>query len=295
MTPQLQVGNIKIDWLTGGHFHLDGGTMFGPVPKALWKKRYDVDNNNLVELCNDPILVRTPKYNIIIDTGLGNKLAPKQQKIFRVSPPWDMATSLSHHGLSRGDIDFVILTHCDFDHAGGIVMYDDNGIEQLTWPDAVHFIQLKEWHDVEHPCRRALSTYFPENFHELKRSGLVELIDGNRTICDGVKIRYSGGHTRGHQIVEIEDNRETAVHLGDLFPTRAHTNPLWVMAYDNYPLDVIDLKEQYFSEYRQRHSWFLLYHDPIIRACRLDKNFNISLSWPADTSKIPTQTRSPHG
>jgi len=280
MNSQLQVGSISIHWLSGGHFRLDGGAMFGPVPKILWQKQFDVDDQNLIGLCNDPILIRTPDKNIIIDTGLGNKLTFKQQQIFQVGPPWDIPTSLDLLGLSRNDIDFVLLTHCDFDHAGGIVMHDESDKDCLTWPNAVHILQQREWYDVTHPNRRALSTYFPENFRELERTGDFELVDGDRRICNGVKVLHSGGHTRGHQIIEIESCGETAVHLGDLFPTRAHVNPLWVMAYDNFPLDVIDLKEQYFSEYAIRDSWFLFYHDPLIRACKLNKDRTITETWP---------------
>lgn len=276
----LKIGDIDIFWLKGGDFRLDGGTMFGPVPKLLWQKRYEVDKDNLIPLCNDPILVRTPDNNIIIDTGLGNKLNKKQQAIFHLSPPWDVPAQLAELGLSRNDIDIVILTHCDFDHAGGVVMYNEKGDEELTWPNALHIIQVKEWQDVERPCRRAKSTYWPQNFNELKRSGSIKLIEGDRQICDGVKVRSSGGHTRGHQIVEIRSGGETAVHLGDLFPTHAQINPLWVMAYDNFPLQVIDRKEEYFAEYGKKNSWFLFYHDPFMRGCRLSNDLKIAETWP---------------
>ncbi len=280
MTELLTIGDIKIHWLQGGNFLLDGGTMFGPVPKSLWQKRYAPDEDNLIPLCNDPILVQTHEKNILIDSGLGNKLSEKQQRIFRVSPPWNIPKQLEQLGLSRSDIDIVILTHCDFDHAGGIIMIGENGDEELTWPKAVHIIQQDEWEDVENPCRRALSTYLPNNFAKLKTDGDIQLINGDQSICDGVAVRKSGGHTRGHQIVEIFDQEASAVHLGDLFPTHAQLNPLWVMAYDNFPLEVIDRKEQYFQQYSQKDSWFLFYHDPFMRACKLGDDLTISSTWP---------------
>ncbi len=281
MTELLTIGDIEISWLPGGNFRLDGGTMFGPVPKVLWQKQYPADNDNLISLRNDPILVRTPQANIVIDSGLGNKLTEKQRSIFQVSPPWNIPAQLEKLGLSRNDINYVILTHCDFDHGGGVVMINERGDEELTWPKAIHIIQEKEWEDVENPCRRAQSTYFPHNFHKLKKNGRIELVNGDQLICEGIRVRYSGGHTRGHQIVEMNSGLEYAVHLGDLFPTHAQVNPLWVMAYDNFPLDVIDRKEQFFKEYGAKDCWFLFYHDPFMRACKLDSELTITSSWPS--------------
>ncbi len=281
MTVSLSIGDIDISWLPGGDFRLDGGTMFGPVPKVLWQKRYPADDHNLIPLRNDPILVRTPQANSIIDSGLGNKLTEKQRSIYRVSPVWSIPDQLNRMGLSRRDIDYVILTHCDFDHAGGVVMVNSEGDEELTWPEAIHIIQEKEWEDVENPCRRTQSTYLPQNFRKLKKNGRIELVNGDQPVCEGIRVRYSGGHTRGHQIVEISSGSEYAVHLGDLFPTHAQINPLWVMAYDNFPLEVIDRKEQYFKEYGTKDSWFLFYHDPVMRACKLGSELSITSTLPS--------------
>ncbi|MBU0961540.1 MAG: MBL fold metallo-hydrolase [Proteobacteria bacterium] len=254
--------------------------MFGAVPKVLWQKKYKADAANAIPLVNDVLLVRTPKQNIIIDTGLGNKLTAKQRAIFQVTCPWAVITDLAGLGLSRDDIDLVLLTHCDFDHAGGIVMLNDTGKEELTFPRAVHYVQKTEWEDVEQPCHRALSTYWPANFNLLKKEGQLEIINGDLDVCPGIRLRHTGGHTRGHQLVELSSQGETAVHLGDLFPTHAHTNPLWIMAYDNYPLEVIDRKEEYFSHYRKLDSWFTFYHDPQIKACKLAESGEISQTWP---------------
>ena len=279
-TPPLPLGDFEIYWLNGGLFHLDGGTMFGAVPKVLWQQKYEADGTNAIPLVNDVLLVNTPKHNIIIDTGLGNKLTPKQLAIFQVTSPWSVTADLDNLGLSRTDIDLVLLTHCDFDHAGGIVMYNESGKEELTFPHAVHYIQKMEWEDVEQPCRRAQSTYWPANFDLLKREGRMKIITGDLEVCPGVTLRHTGGHTRGHQLVELVSQGETAVHLGDLFPTHAHINPLWIMAYDNFPLEVIDRKEEYFSHYGKLDSWFTFYHDPQIKACKLNKEGEISTTWP---------------
>jgi glyoxylase-like metal-dependent hydrolase (beta-lactamase superfamily II) len=276
----LILGEFQIYWLNGGNFRLDGGTMFGAVPKVLWKKKCEPDAENTLPFTNDVLLVKTPQHNIIIDTGLGNKLTPKQLSIFQVTSPWSVIKDLADLGLSRQDIDFVLLTHCDFDHGGGIVMHDADGNEELTFPDAVHYVQKTEWEDVESPCRRAQSTYWPENFKLLKQEGTLEVIEGDREVVPGIRLRHTGGHTRGHQLVEMTSGGETAVHLGDLFPTHFHTNPLWIMAYDNFPLEVIDRKEEYFRHYQKLDSWFTFYHDPQVKACKLGEQGTISLTWP---------------
>ncbi len=278
--PSLSLGTFQLFWLNGGHFRLDGGTMFGAVPKILWEKKCQTDEGNTIPLCNDVLLVRTPGKNILIDTGIGNKLSAKQLSIFQVTSPWSVVTDLDELGLRREDIDLVLLTHCDFDHAGGIVMHNSKGEEELSFPNAVHYVQEKEWEDVEHPNRRALSTYFSENFALLKKEGKLKTIRGDIEVCPGVTLRYTGGHTRGHQLVELQSNGETAVHLGDLYPTHAHTNPLWTMAYDNFPLQVIDRKEEYFDYYQKRDSWFTFYHDPVVKACKLDNQGKIDLLSP---------------
>lgn len=275
--PSLKLGEFHIYWLNGGHFRLDGGTMFGAVPKVLWEKKCAADKKNTIPMCNDVLLIKTPEHNILIDTGIGNKLSDKLLSIFQVTKEWSLITELAELGLTRADIDLVLLTHCDFDHAGGIVMHSQSK-EELSFPNAVHYIQQKEWEDVEQPNRRAKSTYWPENFSLLKKKGKLQIISGNRDVISGVKLIHTGGHTRGHQLVELCSNGETAVHLGDLYPTHAHTNPLWIMAYDNFPLEVIERKEEYFKHYQKLDSWFTFYHDPAVKACKLDEQGMINLA-----------------
>lgn len=275
----LKIGDIELFWLKGGDFKLDGGTMFGAVPKVLWQKKYPVDADNNIALCNDPLLIKTPQTIILVDTGLGNKLSEKQKNTFQVSGERDLVAQLDALGIARDEVQQVVLSHCDFDHAGGIVTCDHHGVARLTFPKAVHFIQRCEWEDVEHPHLRAKSTYLKENFQFLKDSGQLILVDGEKEISHGVTLRATAGHTRGHQLVEIRSNGQLAVHLGDLFPTHAHSNPLWGMAYDNYPLEVIDRKKELFDRYIPEKSWFTLYHDPFVRACKLDARYRVSEKW----------------
>jgi len=271
----MKLGEFEIDWLGGGVFDLDGGTMFGVVPKVLWERKLKPVEDNYLRFRNSPMLVRTGKSNIIIETGLGNKLSDKQKKIFRVSEDWNLPEDLASLGLSRQDVDFVILTHCDFDHAGGVVMLGDGGQPELTFPGARHIVNRTEWEDATNPNIRSANTYLDENLGLLGTSGLLDLVDGANELTDGVNLLHTGGHTRGHQVVRLHSGGLTAWHMGDLLPTHAHANPLWVMAYDNYPMDAIEQKSMLLSRAASEDAWLLLYHDTSYRAIKLDEKGNV--------------------
>lgn len=250
---------------------MDGGTMFGAVPKLLWSKHCPPTDDNYLTYSNSPLLVRTPEANIIIDTGLGNKLSEKHKKIFRLLDEWSIVEDLANYGLKSDDINAVIFTHGDFDHAGGVVTLQPDASTKLTFPNARHIMQRSEWEDISKPNIRAEHTYFPANFEGLEANGLLELVDGEQEIFPGISVRHSGGHTRGHQVVVIKGSGGTVVHMGDIFPTHHHANPLWIMSYDNFPLDVIEQKVAIFNEFRG-DAWFTFYHDDDVRACRLDES-----------------------
>lgn len=281
----LRIGDIDIWWLPGGDFRLDGGTMFGVVPKVLWQKRYPVDQANCIPMCNDPLLIKTRDALIVVDSGLGNKLSEKQRSIYQVSAPWEVPEHLRRLGMTREDVDLLILTHGDFDHAGGIEMIAGDGGRELTFPRATHMFQEVEWQDLSNPHGRAKATYLADNFDLLRRQGRFRLLTGECAVCPGITIRHTGGHTRGHQVVEISSKGESAMHLGDLCPTHAHTSPLWVMAYDNFPLEAIEQKGALLKECLEKKSWLTFYHDPFLRAVRLDADGRVNGSWPAPDSK----------
>ena len=277
-----KLGDFEIFWLNGGEFELDGGTMFGVVPKVLWSKKQPADaenslrlEENYIKLLNYPLLIKTPDLLVIVETGLGNKMTAKQKQIFQVIKEWDIPQELNKLGLQRQDIDYVILTHCDFDHAGGIVMYNADGEEELTFPNARHIIQKSEWEDVMHPNIRSENTYWPQNFSKLEDTVNLQLVEGDYTVCEGIEVQHTGGHTQGHQIVRLQSNNETAYHLADLLPTHIHFNPLWIMAYDNFPLDVIALKQKYEIKGIRENAWFTFYHDPSMYVCKFDVQGNV--------------------
>ena len=283
MEQALLIGDIEISWLNGAEFALDGGAMFGVVPKMLWSKKYPADADNTIKLVSAVLLVRTPAARIIIETGLGNKLTAKQRKIFRVSRDWSLPSDLEAMGLDRGDIDYVILTHCDFDHASGIVMLNEAGAPELTFPNARHVIQHQEWEDVMAPSLRAGHTYWSANFAGLAEKGNLMLVEDDHELTPGVRVVHTGGHTRGHQIVRIESGNKQALHLGDLLPTHLHANPLWIMAYDNFPLDSIEQKQFLMKQGVRDGAWFTFYHDPFLTACRFDDQGKVIARWPVET------------
>ena len=275
MFADLHLGSVTISWLPGGSFALDGGTMFGPVPRQLWAKKIPPDADNCIPLINAPLLIQAPGTLALIDTGLGNRLTTKQRQIYRVTSSWDLPRALEKRGFSRHDIDLVILTHGDFDHAGGLVLTTEQGATELTFPRARHIIQKQEWEDICHPNLRASHAYWSENFTGLSDAGLLELVEGDLALTPELTVRRTGGHTRGHQLVACRGTDGCVVHLGDVFPTHAHINPLWIMAYDNFPLDLIEVKQHLLPAYREQGCWFSFYHDPAMAACRLDDQLEI--------------------
>jgi glyoxylase-like metal-dependent hydrolase (beta-lactamase superfamily II) len=282
MKTGFRIGDFELTWLNGGTFELDGGAMFGVVPKVLWQKKYPPTEDNYIPMTAWPILVRTPQALVLIESGFGNKLTDKQKKIYRVREEWSVVEELKLLGISREDIDFVVLTHYDFDHAGGVVMQETDGTLGFTFPKAKHILQKKEWHDVLNPNIRTINTYWPLNNELMRTSTNLHLIDGRYEVVPGITVVHTGGHNKGHQIVTIESKGEKALHLADLLPTHAHANPLWIMAYDNFPMESIALKEQWMKQGVAEGVWFTFYHDAFMTACKYDDKGMVTNRWPKE-------------
>jgi glyoxylase-like metal-dependent hydrolase (beta-lactamase superfamily II) len=280
MKAGFKIGDFELTWLNGGTFELDGGSMFGVVPKVLWQKKYPTTEDNYIPLTAWPILVKTPHALVLIESGIGNKLTDKQKKIYRIQQDWSVLQDLELLSITRGDIDFVVLTHYDFDHAGGVIMQEADGTFGLTFPKAKHILQRKEWHDVLNPNIRTINTYWPLNNELMRTSENLVLVDGRYDVSPGISVVHTGGHNGGHQVVEIASGGEKALHLGDLLPTHAHANPLWVMAYDNFPMEAIAAKEQWMKRGIADGAWFTFYHDSFMTACRYDDKGNVTDTWP---------------
>lgn len=263
----LQIGKCKLTWLRGGVTHLDGGAMFGVVPKPLWSKKYPFNENNQIELRTDPILIQFEGNNFLIESGIGNgKLNDKQKRNFGVLEESDIDNSLKELGLTTEDIDYVIMTHLHYDHANGLTK-QQNGVYVSAFPNSKIITSQIEWDEMRNPNIRSKNTYWKENWEPIQNQ--VETFEKEWTLGP-IKMVHTGGHSDGHSVVIIEDGGEVALHMADIMPTHAHQNVLWVMAYDDYPMDSIAAKQIWLEFGLSKNAWFTFYHDAIYRAVKWD-------------------------
>ncbi len=263
---------MELALLSDGRFRLDGGAMFGVVPKVLWERVAPADEQNRIQLAATSTLVRTRGKNILIETGMGDKWRERERELFAVEQPPTLIDSLADRGLSPGEINYVILTHLHFDHAGGATRRDGDGNLVPTFPNARYFVQKREWQAAIHPNDRNRASYRSENFLPLKKHGQLDLIEGDVQIVEGIRCRLSGGHSAGHQIVILEGREGVACHLGDECPTRAHLPGPWVMAYDLDPVQAMNQKSAYLDQ-GWKLGWIMIAgHDPEQPFFRLQRN-----------------------
>ncbi|PAD67717.1 hypothetical protein CHH83_17345 [Bacillus sp. 7586-K] len=262
----LKIGQTKISWLNGGVTNLDGGAMFGVVPKPLWSKKYPVNELNQIELRTDPILIQKNGLHILLDSGIGNgKLNEKQLRNFGVYEQSSIEESLKALGLTVTDIDIVIMTHMHFDHACGLTKWKNDKLVSV-FPSAKIVTSSIEWEEMRNPNIRSRNTYWKENWEAVEEQ--VETFESSAVITEGVVMHHTGGHSDGHSIVIIEDGGEMLVHMADLMPTHAHKNPLWVLAYDDYPMDSIQNKQKWIQYGQSHQAWFIFYHDAFYRGIK---------------------------
>jgi len=255
----MKFGDFEIHLLNDGKFRLDGGAMFGIVPKVIWNKIHPADEQNRIELGLNQVLIQTPENkNILVNTGIGGKFNEKLRSIYAIDRSNTLLDSLKKFSLSANDIHAVIATHLHFDHNGGSTYYDSKGELQLTFPEAEYIVQRLEWEDATHPHERNKASYLPENIEPLRRVKKLTLVDGDAEVFPGIEVRLTGGHTRGHQIVLIHSDDEIAVFWSDLIPTSGHTHVPFVMGYDLYPVDTIQMKKRLLQEAVERN-WLCIW------------------------------------
>jgi glyoxylase-like metal-dependent hydrolase (beta-lactamase superfamily II) len=268
MNKPILIGDIRLEFVSGGRLWIDGGNMFGVVPRVMWEKVSPPDEQNRIQLETNCVLVRTGSSLGLIDTGYGGKASLKQRQRHVLDEGLPLARNLAARGVAPDEIDWVILTHLHFDHAGGVTYQDDEGLLRLMFPQARHVVQRIEWEDAKSNLPELAGAY-PDNFGPLEDARLLELIDGNTEIVRGVSTQVTGAHTRGHQIVRIESDGDSAVCLADICPTAGHLRTFWTMAYDQFPLEVRREKPIILNDIVDHHRIALFSHDPHIRAARL--------------------------
>lgn len=252
----MQLGDVRVSFLDGGRLSLDGGAMFGIIPKPLWARSATPDDRNRIALGTAVLLVETAGRRIIVESGVGNKYDAKDRDIFALSEHW-LADSLAAAAIDPESIDTVILTHLHFDHAGGITRMDGAGKLAPTFPRARVVVARGEWNDACEGHYVMTGTYRPENLAPLEVSGRLELVDGEAEIAPGVRVRPLPGHTRHQQGLLISGGGQTLCCPADLIPTSAHLGLRWNMAYDLLPYENMKSKERLLAE-ALKGGWTLL-------------------------------------
>jgi len=262
---RFNVGNIELISLFDGFFRLDGGSMFGTVPKTLWERQAPADDQNRVTLATRPLLVRGAR-TMLIDAGLGDKRDEKVQAMFAVDRRRNLDHTLAEAGVSPEDIDIVLATHLHFDHAGGFTVRDAANRLRPRFPRAQYIVRRGEWEEAARVNERMRWAYFADDFTPLADAGVLQLVDDDATIMPGVKVRRTGGHTTHHQIVTIESSGKTAVFPADLIPTTAHARDAWIMAIDLFPVESLAAKKRLAAEILERETLVFFEHDPAVAA-----------------------------
>ncbi len=259
------LGDLELVTLSDGFFHLDGGAMFGTVPRTMWQKRLPPDDANRIPLGMRPLIVRG-EQTLLIDAGCGDKMDAKNAAIYGLDRRYHLDHSLAEAGLTAADIDIVLASHLHFDHVGGFTARAKDGAIVPRFPRARYLAHRGEWHDATHPHERNRASYLQENFVPLQDAGVLTLVDDGAEIMPGVRFRHSGGHTPHHQVVMIESGGRTAVYTADMYPTTAHIPDPWIMGYDLHPMDTLTFKRAFATEAVEREYLLFFEHEPSLAA-----------------------------
>lgn len=277
---KLKIGPYEVCPIPTGIFGLDGGAMFGTVPKVLWEKTNPPDDKNRIQMEARGLLLKSPGCNILIDTGnggdfvtkYGEKLGPKFAEMYNIddSGP-SLLKSLKAHGLDPDDIHHVILTHLHFDHAGGATTEVAQKLVP-TFPKAKYYIQKSNLETASQPNLRERASYYPANYQPLLDAGVLKILEGpTENLLPGISTLISNGHTQGQQMVKVSDGKHTLLYCGDVVPTSTHVKVPWLMGYDLHPLVLMEEKQKFLSEAAD-HSWYLFFeHDPYCDSALIEK------------------------
>lgn len=266
------IGGIRVHTIDAGMQRLDGGAMFGVVPKPLWERRIPADERNRIPLTMRCLLVEASHALVLIDTGAGNKESDKFHSIYGIEnegAPTRLEDSIRAAGFLPEDVDIVLSTHLHFDHAGGNTVRRDDGEVVPAFPQARYVVQEGELAFARRNNPRIRASYLPPNFEPLVDAGMVDLLDGDVEVTAGVSVRVTPGHTPYHQSVLIRDGGETLCYLADVCPTAAHVPLPWIMGYDVEPLITLESKQSLWEDALQEEWTLCFEHDATVAFARL--------------------------
>lgn len=257
-----KLGDVEIHVLSDGFFRLDGGAMFGIVPKPAWERAAPPDAQNRILLSLNPLLIRAGKATVVVDGGLGDRRDEKFNATYDVRKTSTLPSSLKALGVAPEDVDFVIPSHLHFDHAGWLTTRQSGGDFAPTFPRATYVVQEGTWEEALDANPRTRGSYFQTDFLPLEKAGRLKLIRGDEEVTPGVRVHHSSGHVKHHQMTFVESRGKKAVFWGDMMPTSAHVKPAWVMGYDLDPAGVASQKERLVKQ-AVDEEWLCAFdHDP---------------------------------
>lgn len=266
----MRIGKYQLNAVETGEFALDGGAMFGVVPRTLWERKLPPDDRNRIHLAVRALLVQElddggipTGHNLLIDTGVGQKWDARMADIYGVDHSrLRIETSLAELELRLEDIGHVLLTHLHFDHAGGATRRDESRGLVPTFPNARYYVQQQNLDWAQNPTQKDRASYLKENFQPLLEAGVLETLDGPGEFWPGIELHMSNGHTTGMQLPRIHDSESSLIYCADIIPTAAHVPVPWVMAYDNEPLVTMAEKEALLARAVAEGWWIFFEHDP---------------------------------
>jgi glyoxylase-like metal-dependent hydrolase (beta-lactamase superfamily II) len=268
--PSITLGDFELSVFSDGTYPLDGGAFFGVIPKVMWSRKVAADERNYAQAGLNSLLIRTGKQNVLVETGMGNKLSERMIKFY--GQPAKLLSNLGAAGLTPEDIDVVINTHLHFDHCGWNTVRGKDGRIAPTFPRARYYAPEGEWQYSRKPSERDAISYIPENYDPLVQSGQMTLLKGGEEIVPGISVKTFPGHTAHMQAVIVESGGRTACYISDLIPTTAHVDITWGMSFDLYPLQTIESKKQYYAK-AIPEKWLTVFtHDPKVPWAYLDKD-----------------------
>jgi len=257
----MRFGDLDLAIVRDAEFRLDGGAMFGVVPKVLWEKKFPADGKNRIRLATNCLLVRGKGFTALVESGLGEKWDEKSRAIYAIEHRTTLPAELAKKGVGVEDVDALILSHLHFDHAGGATRRE-NGRAVPTFPNATLYVQAAELAHARAPHERDRASYDPSNWEPYAEAGRLETVSGEKEIRPGVTAVPLPGHNEGMQAVRIESGGQTAFYFADALPTTAHVPLPWMMAYDLYPVELIQNKKRLLDR-AAREGWLCVFeHDP---------------------------------